>query len=100
MEERVCLHEIYAPLYLVVTPDTEVQKQKTLRNEANSRVAELRKIRLEKTNELKEVRAKLRSSVENNDQDKLDITLKINKILEKMIIKNPTQWLWSHNRWK
>jgi uncharacterized coiled-coil DUF342 family protein len=49
---------------------TEVQKQKTLRNEANSRVAELRKIRLEKTNELKEVRAKLRSSVENNDQDK------------------------------
>ena len=36
----------------------------------------------------------------NNDQDTLDITLKINKILEKMIIKNPTQWLWSHNRWK
>ena len=36
----------------------------------------------------------------NNDQDTLDITLKIKKILEKMIIKNPTQWLWSHNRWK
>ena len=45
---------------------TEVQKQKSLRNEANSKVAELRKIRLEKTNELKEVRAKLRSSVEKN----------------------------------
>lgn len=45
---------------------TEVQKQKNLRNEANSKVAELRKIRLEKTNELKDVRAKLRGSVEQN----------------------------------
>ena len=43
---------------------TEVQKQKSLRNDANSKVAELRKIRLEKTNELKELRSKLRSSVE------------------------------------
>ena len=24
----------------------------------------------------------------------------INKIIEKMIIKNPKQWIWSHNRWK
>ena len=46
---------------------TEVQKQKSLRNEANSKVAELRKIRLEKTNELKDVRAKLRGSVEQNN---------------------------------
>ncbi len=45
---------------------TEVQKQKSLRNDANSKVAELRKIRLEKTNELKDVRSKLRSSVEQN----------------------------------
>tara|TARA_B100001057_G_C22765038_1_gene917332 strand:+ start:454 stop:1305 length:852 start_codon:yes stop_codon:yes gene_type:complete len=28
------------------------------------------------------------------------ITLTLNKILEKMIIKNPTQWIWTHNRWK
>ena len=49
---------------------TEVQKQKTLRNEANSKVAELRKARLEKTNELKNIRAKLRSSFEKNDQDR------------------------------
>jgi Kdo2-lipid IVA lauroyltransferase/acyltransferase len=28
------------------------------------------------------------------------ITLKLNKILEEMIIKNPTQWIWTHNRWK
>ena len=29
-----------------------------------------------------------------------DITDKLNKILEKMIIKKPEQWIWSHNRWK
>ena len=28
------------------------------------------------------------------------ITLDLNKILEKMIIKNPEQWIWTHNRWK
>ena len=37
---------------------------------------------------------------EDADQDIKSITLKINQIIEKMIIKNPTQWLWSHNRWK
>ena len=25
---------------------------------------------------------------------------KLNKFLEKMIIKNPDQWIWTHNRWK
>ena len=34
------------------------------------------------------------------DQDTKNITLKINQILEKMIINNPKQWIWSHNRWK
>ena len=28
------------------------------------------------------------------------ITLKLNRILEKMIIQNPDQWIWTHNRWK
>ncbi len=28
------------------------------------------------------------------------ITLSLNKILETMIVKNPGQWIWSHNRWK
>ena len=33
--------------------------------------------------------------------DKIDtITLKLNILLEKMILKNPDQWIWSHNRWK
>ena len=28
------------------------------------------------------------------------ITLQLNKILEEMIIANPEQWIWTHNRWK
>jgi len=33
-------------------------------------------------------------------EDTKNITLKINETIEKMIIKNPKQWIWSHNRWK
>ena len=29
-----------------------------------------------------------------------NITLKLNSLLEEMILKNPDQWIWSHNRWK
>ena len=29
-----------------------------------------------------------------------EITLDLNKCLEKMILNNPSQWIWSHNRWK
>ncbi len=29
-----------------------------------------------------------------------NITNKLNRILEKMILKNPNYWIWSHNRWK
>jgi len=36
----------------------------------------------------------------NDEEDSKSITLKINQIIEKMIIKNPKQWIWSHNRWK
>tara|TARA_Y100000813_G_scaffold185667_1_gene157716 strand:- start:518 stop:1378 length:861 start_codon:yes stop_codon:yes gene_type:complete len=28
------------------------------------------------------------------------ITIKLNRCLEDMILKNPSQWIWSHNRWK
>ena len=38
-------------------------------------------------------------SFSNNDTVNY-ITLTLNKILEKMIIKNPAQWIWTHNRWK
>tara|TARA_B100000686_G_scaffold336335_1_gene406095 strand:- start:32 stop:907 length:876 start_codon:yes stop_codon:yes gene_type:complete len=36
----------------------------------------------------------------NDDEDTKNITLKINQIMEKIIIENPKQWIWSHNRWK
>ena len=36
----------------------------------------------------------------NNFETKLDLTIKLNQILEKMIKNNPTQWIWTHNRWK
>ena len=36
----------------------------------------------------------------NHQDDTKSITLKINQVLEKMIIRNPKQWIWSHNRWK
>ena len=36
----------------------------------------------------------------NDDEDTKNITLRINQVIEKMIIKNPKQWIWSHNRWK
>ena len=29
-----------------------------------------------------------------------NITDELNLILEKMILKKPEQWIWSHNRWK
>ena len=36
-----------------------------------------------------------------NDVDTIEsITADLNTVLEKMILKNPEQWIWSHNRWK
>ena len=29
-----------------------------------------------------------------------EITQKLNKCLEKMILSNPSKWIWTHNRWK
>ncbi|MBF93274.1 MAG: hypothetical protein CMB78_05825 [Euryarchaeota archaeon] len=43
---------------------TEVQKQKAIRNEANGKVADLRKVRLEKTQILKSLRSEFRNSSE------------------------------------
>ena len=36
----------------------------------------------------------------NDEEDTKNITLKINQEIEKMILNNPKQWTWSHNRWK
>jgi len=31
---------------------------------------------------------------------KLEITKKLNQVLEEMIAENPNQWIWTHDRWK
>ena len=33
-------------------------------------------------------------------KNKLEMTKKLNNLLESLIIKNPYQWIWTHNRWK
>ena len=40
-------------------------------------------------------------SITFNKNDTIDdITLNLNQVLEKMILRNPSQWIWTHNRWK
>jgi KDO2-lipid IV(A) lauroyltransferase len=36
----------------------------------------------------------------NNDLSIKDITERLNRILEQMILFKPEEWIWSHNRWK
>ena len=36
----------------------------------------------------------------SNNESIETITLNLNSQLEKLILKNPGQWIWSHNRWK
>ena len=40
------------------------------------------------------------SNLDKNKKNIEHVTLKLNQIIEKMIINNPKQWIWSHNRWK
>ncbi len=40
-------------------------------------------------------------SIEFSQNEKLEnITNSLNQTLEEMILKNPEQWIWTHNRWK
>jgi len=36
----------------------------------------------------------------SNFNNKSELTLKLNQILENMILENPNQWIWTHDRWK
>ena len=40
------------------------------------------------------------TDLENSEKNKIDISLKLNIIIEEMICKEPGQWIWTHNRWK
>ena len=40
------------------------------------------------------------NKTDNLENDKKTITIKINQIIEKMILRNPEQWIWTHGRWK
>ena len=35
-----------------------------------------------------------------NTESKTNLTIRVSKVLEKMIVKNPNEWIWTHNRWK
>ena len=35
-----------------------------------------------------------------NFKNKIELTKELNRVLENLIIKNPNQWIWTHNRWK
>ena len=44
---------------------------------------------------------KIHDSIKFSNDETIDsITRKLNKILEKMIMSNPDQWIWTHSRWK
>ena len=36
----------------------------------------------------------------SNFKDKFKFSLKLSQVLEDMILKNPNQWIWTHDRWK
>lgn len=36
----------------------------------------------------------------SNNKDINEITQNLNLVIEKMILNNPDQWIWTHNRWK
>jgi len=37
---------------------------------------------------------------QDNEQNKIEITKDLNKIIEEMILKDLGQWIWTHDRWK
>jgi Kdo2-lipid IVA lauroyltransferase/acyltransferase len=46
-------------------------------------------------------RMKVYEPIKTSDfKNKFEVTKKLNQMLESMIIKNPNQWIWTHNRWK
>ena len=53
-------------------------------------------------NENKNFTIEFQNAVNPRDfqKNKAILTLNLNQKMEKMIVKNPSQWIWTHNRWK
>jgi len=80
-------HTTTLPAQLALRFDCDIIPVYLERNENNTFNMEiLNPIKINKTN--------------NPEKDKKEITIKINQTIEKMILKNPKQWIWTHNRWK
>ncbi len=57
-------------------------------------------IYIERTNDTK-FKLSIYKPMQFSPNDTIEsITLELNTVLEEMILKNPSQWIWSHNRWK
>ena len=57
-------------------------------------------IYIERVNDIN-FRLTVHEPLEYSDNESVEsITLNLNFLLEKMILQNPEQWIWSHNRWK
>jgi len=57
-------------------------------------------IYIERINDIN-FKLKIYNPLKYSTQDSIEsITLDLNNLLEQMILKNPSQWIWSHNRWK
>ena len=40
------------------------------------------------------------NNADKSEENKKNITVEINKRIEKMVLRNPRQWIWTHSRWK
>ena len=40
------------------------------------------------------------SKKEDSEVNKLNLTIRLNRIMEQMVSKDPGQWIWTHDRWK
>ena len=48
-----------------------------------------------------EIYEPIKVSTKNDlETNKLNLTIRLNKIVEQMISREPGQWIWTHNRWK
>ena len=62
--------------------------------------AEIVPVYISRTNDLKFIMKIHKPLVFEKNESIERITTKLNEWIEKEIVKNPAQWIWSHNRWK